>query len=364
MTVIIFLIVLAILVFVHELGHFLAAKKANIRVDEFAIGFPPRIFSWIKGETRYSLNLIPIGGYVKIFGENPDDQSVVGPDKERSFINQKRHIQAMVLAAGVFFNILFAWFLISVGFMAGFPTSVDGQSAHKVTDAKLIITQVYKDSPAEISGIMPGDVIRSLETASKGRLQVTEPEQVQNFVSTYGSGPIKFILERSSKEIVKDITPSSDIIEGKFAVGIAMDSVGILKLPFFEALYEGAKLTFNLTIATTKGLATFIYQAFAGTADFSQVAGPVGIASIVGNASKLGLVYLISFTAIISINLAVINLIPFPALDGGRLLFVAIESIIRRPINYKIANYTNAVGFALLLLLMAIITYKDVIKIF
>ena len=163
MTIILFLVILAVLVFVHELGHFLAAKAFGIRVDEFAIGFPPKVFGWQKGETKYSLNLIPFGGYVKIFGENPDDESLIGADSTRSFVNAKRWKQAIVLLAGIFMNIVFAWILISASFSIGLPTSIQDEYKGKAKDVGVMIMAVQKDSPAFKTGIKEGDYILSIK---------------------------------------------------------------------------------------------------------------------------------------------------------------------------------------------------------
>ncbi|MEO8637781.1 MAG: RIP metalloprotease RseP [Candidatus Taylorbacteria bacterium] len=363
MSVIIFIIILAILVLVHEFGHFIVAKKSGIRVDEFGLGFPPRIWGKKYDGTIYSINWIPFGGFVKIFGENPDDESLSGPQSSRSFVNKKRPIQALVLVAGVTMNILFAWVLISIGFMSGLPTSVDETNQSQIKDAKLVVTQVLSDSPAQKVGLKAGDEIVSLhsgaDTLSDGAVDVS---RVQNFISLHGGKSVSLELQRGGNAVEIEAIPTEGIVPGKSALGFSMDFIGSLRLPIHEALWEGAKLTANLTYAIAESLTLFIYHAFTGTADFSEVTGPVGIAGMVGDATQLGFIYLLSFTAFISLNLAVLNLLPFPALDGGRLLFVLIESVIRKPINHKVANALNSAGFALLILLMLVVTYKDIIK--
>lgn len=365
MSVVLFLVILAVLVFVHELGHFLIAKLSRIRVDEFGIGFPPRIFSFKKGETRYSINLIPFGGFVKIFGENPDEESIKGKDSARSFVNKPKYIQVAVLAAGVVFNIIFAWILISSGFMAGFPTSVSERHADQVQNAELVVTAVSPQSPADKAGLKQGDEILFVSSGNDAlqgdQLSV---ENVQKFIASHGNAEMSILAERGDEKKTIMVTPQSGIVEGRPAIGIAMDMVGVLKLPIHKALWEGALLTGELVKATAVGIAQFIGQAFTGQADLSQVSGPVGIAGMVGSARELGIIYLLSFTAFISINLAVLNLIPFPALDGGRILFVAIEAIKRSPIKPTIANSINAIGFALLIILMLVVTYKDIARLF
>ena len=352
MSIIIFIIILGVLIFIHELGHFLVAKKNGIKVDEFAIGFPPRIFGFKKGETEYSLNLIPFGGYVKIFGENPDDESL-DPSREDSFVNKSKGVQAAVLVAGVAFNIIFAWLLFSISFMTGFPSVVSENTQQHISGAHVVITDVISGSPAESSGLQAGDEIVA---ASVG--------EIQESISNSNGQDITFQYKRNGEIFETVIVPEEGIVEGKYAVGIAMDTIGKLKLPLHLALWEGFTMTLGMIKDIAIGLGLFIVQIFTGNADFDQVAGPVGIVGLVGDASQFGFVYLLGFTAFISLNLAVLNLIPFPALDGGRLLFVLIETIIRRPIKTSVANTINAVGFGLLILLMIVITVSDVIKLF
>lgn len=362
MSIIIFLLILAALIFVHELGHFIVAKKFGIRVDEFAIGFPPKIWSKKYGETTYAINSIPFGGYVKIFGENPNEESMAGPDSARSFVNASRLKQAAVLVSGISFNILFAWIVLSISFMSGLTTSVRDSYASYISDPHIIIIAAQTDSPARLAGLVGGETIISLESDGK-KINTANVAEVQNFIAN-SSGAIKIDYKRNNELKTATVTASDGLIEGRKAIGIAMDTVGAVRLPAHKALFEGAKLTGATTENVAIGLYHFIFDAFRGKANFSQVTGPIGIVGLVGEASTLGIVYLMSFAAFISINLAVINIIPFPALDGGRLLFVAIEAARRRAISPKVANTLNSIGFALLILLMLVVTYKDIVKMF
>ncbi len=357
MSIIIFLLILSALVFVHELGHFLVAKKNGIRVDEFAIGFPPKLFSIKKGETTYAINLLPLGGYVKIFGENPDDESINGPDKERSFVNKSKLAQASVLVAGIVFNILFAFVLFSASFMVG----VSGLG-EQTDGSKLVVAGVLKDSAASIGGLQEGDIITKL--AGKTELVDINAETVREFVNQSNGESIQVTVLRGSETKLLEITPQKDVEQNVYLVGIQMMELSEVKLPIHKAIVEGAKMTVLVVKETTVGIVHFLWNIVTFNANFKDVAGPVGIAGLVGEASKFGLGYLFSFAALISINLAVINLIPFPALDGGRLLFVAIEAITRKPLNPKIANTLNLVGFALLLVLMLAVTFSDIKKLF
>ena len=360
MSIIIFIVVLLLLVTVHEFGHFIVAKKFGIRVDEFAFGFPPRLWSIKRGETTYALNALPIGGYVKIYGEDPKDIQA-GVDEGRSFVGQSRIIQGLVVIAGVFFNFLFAWLLFAGAFMAGVPAPLDGGDGYPVRDPRLIVTGVADDSPAFRAGLLSGDIIKKLNDGADS-VEVANIDQVVAFVSPREghSVTLTYLRKGETKEAV--MVPVTGIVSDVAAVGMYMDTIGTLQLPPHTALWVGLKKTYQFTVMTAVGIADFLTHIFTGRADFSQVTGPVGIVRVVGDAAGVGFSNVVLFTAVISINLAVINLIPFPALDGGRLLFIIIEGIIRRPIKSKVANALNVAGFAFLMLLMVVVTYHDVLK--
>ncbi len=363
MSVIIFIVALAVLVFVHELGHFITAKLSGIRVDEFGLGFPPKIIGFKRGETTYTLNAIPFGGFVKIFGEDPDGESISGPDSARSFVNKPKSIQALVLVAGILFNIIFAWILISLGFMIGMPVPQGYSQDVQVQNAQVTITAVTPNSPAEKAGLKGGDQITKLQSGVDVVEHPTAAD-ISPFISAHPNKEVAISYTRGDQQGTISVVPTTGIVADHPAIGVSLDELGTLKLPFFKAFYEGAKLTGYLVKSTAEGLAQFIGQAVTGHAKFSDVTGPVGIAGLVGDARQLGEVYLLSFIAFISINLAVINLIPFPALDGGRLLFVLIEKIKGSAISPKIANTVNGIGFGLLLLLMLVVTFHDILKLF
>lgn len=384
MTIIIFILILGALVFVHELGHFLMAKAFGVRVDEFALGFPPRLLAWKpKGsETTYALNLLPLGGYVKIFGENPDEASLKGPEKKRSLANKPKYAQLLVLIAGIVANILFAWLLISGGFMVGLPVSVVDSYADAVRDPETVVREVVPGSPAAAAGFLPGDVIVYLEASPEVPGNVVgidghtpkevlrgsgvTPTSVRRLIGFHPDEPISVLVKRLGKtqtatgNAFLEVTPR--VSEGRATIGIVMDEVGILKLPWHRALWEGIFFTKNIVVMTAEQIVQFLGQVLTGQANMDQVSGPVGIAGQVGEARELGLAYLLSFTAFISVNLALLNLVPFPALDGGRILFVCIEAAIRRPIKPIVANWLNGIGFLLLILLMIVVAYHDIMK--
>ena len=364
MNIILFLFILIALILVHEFGHFLVAKWAKIRVDEFGIGFPPRLFGKRLGETLYSVNALPLGGFVKIFGEDPNTAAISGPDAERSFVHKPKIVQSAVLVAGVAGNVLLAWLLLSVGFMAGMPTALEDAEGRMLADVRLITTSVLADSPAEKAGFALGDTIQEL-SAGDSFIRPLKPEDVAAFIGAHGQESITVQVFRQSEEKMLAVLPKAGVIANEPempAIGIAMGVVGTLKLSPPLALVEGLRSTGKLLYGTVAGLYTFVLQALAGAGDFSQITGPVGIVRLVGDASTLGFVYLLQFTALISLNLAVINLLPFPSLDGGRLLFVIIEAVKGSAIKPAIANAVNAVGFILLILLMLAVTYHDILK--
>lgn len=365
MSAIIFIAVLFVLILVHEYGHFFAARKFGIWIEEFAIGFPPRLFSKKIKETVFSFNAIPLGGFVKIFGENRDDPEFINsPLRSQGFSSKPKYAQAIVLLGGIVFNILFAWILLSFAFIGGVPSSVSNSQEY-VKDAKLTVVGVLPDSPASNADIKSGDVIVQLSNSKDEKLEGVDltPENLKYFVNTHPKDEIKISILRNKEEKSSILVPKKST-DGNTQIGIAMDMVGTMRLPIHKAFWEGAKRTAYISGATMKGLTDLIGNSFKGKADLDSLTGPIGIAGAVGDASKFGFSYLISFAALISINLAIFNLIPFPALDGGRLLFLLIETIIRRPLNQKIIGYINFAGFIILIGLMLLVTYKDIIRFF
>lgn len=376
---------MGVLVLVHEFGHFLTAKKAGVYVEEFGIGYPPRALTLgKKWGTKFSLNWIPFGGFVKILGENydkevekPESLELKALNKESKdfskapssklqtlrFTQVSRKWQALILAGGVIFNIVFAWILLTFGFVIGVPTPVDNDFGGTVRDPNLTVVSVLKDSPAQKVGIKTGDKILSVSIDGELPLKPSTPEMMSEFVES-SINYVSLQIERGDEEIEYRVVPEKLLDEDTKIIGIGMDMVGTMTLPVHKAIYQGGKVTISLTYLITEGLLGLLKDAVRGEADTSQITGPVGIVGLVGDASKLGFSYLLTFTALISINLAIINMIPFPALDGGRLLFVAIESITKKPINPKFAMIVNTVGFGMLILLMLVVTYRDIAKLF
>lgn len=263
-------------------------------------------------------------------------------------------------------NFILAWVLFSICMMSGMPASVQSVSnPEHIKDTNLVIVSVLKDSPAEIAGLQARDKIVHIESGEEfvSAPNIT-PEALQEFVLSRGSEEIQmsFLRGKNNEFHSVALTPAQDDETSKPMIGIAMDTIGTLKLSPLAALWEGMKFNVSVTAGTAVGLYNLAADAIKGQGSFDSVTGPVGIVGIVGDAYQFGFVYLLSFAALISINLAIINLIPFPALDGGRLLFLLIEKIKGSRIRPAIANYANIIGFALLIILMLVVTYHDIIK--
>ena len=356
-TVLIFFIVLGILVLAHEFGHFYVAKKAGMRVDEFGFGFPPRIFGIKKGETVYSVNWIPFGGFVKVYGEQGE-----GEDDSRSFASRPAGIRAKVIVAGVVMNLLLAAVLLGLGNFLGLRIGLlDGDAGAR--DIKIQIINVSSDSPAQAAGLNPLDEIIRLEKGSDA-VSVGEVEEVQTFVKKYAGQEITVVIGRNGGELDLNLVPRLDPPPGQGELGISLVKTGVVSYPWYEAIWRGVRDTGLMTANIAVALAIFFKNLFVDSSQIAGVSGPVGIAVLTGQAAGLGFNYLLQFVALLSINLAVLNIMPFPALDGGRLLFIGIERVKGSPVSKKVENLVNATGFAFLLALMIWITVKDVSRFF
>lgn len=366
MSVVFFLVILVALVVVHELGHFLFAKLFKIKVEEFGVGYPPKALTLGKiGETVYTLNWLPFGGFVRILGES-NDAKISPKDKNRALINKHPLAQIAVLFGGVLFNFLFAWVLFSASFMLGAPTPADPTQNEQ---GKLIISQILPNSPADESGLKVGDQILNLEAQDGKQIKKTTPTAVSEFIQQHVGEEIVFTVlhmgEQSTSTVV--LTPAQGILTqspSKPAVGIAMNYIVEKPLGLFKSVYYGTIASFEALGQVTKGLFTLFKNAFTEGINWNQVAGPVGIVGVVSDASSIGFIYLLHVIAFISINLVVINLIPLPALDGGRIVMVATEWVIRRKIPTFIVTGLNLIGFSLLILFMVFVTYHDILKMF
>lgn len=362
MAVLIFLAVLFVLILVHEWGHFIVAKKVGMRVDEFAIGFPPRIFGKKIGETVYSLNAFPIGGFVRILGENPTDPEAL-QHAERAFSSKSKWAQVAVLIAGVIMNVVLAFVLFTAALAIGTPTAVSEEAMS--ASAELVVADVMPGSPAADASIPRG--VRVVNVVSEGdTLGTHTPSAFQSFVRVHEEDPLIITYLHKGEEITVTIEPTAGVLVAEperrvVGMGLALIETVALSLP--EALWQAGHMTVTGLRDITIGVVGLLWDAVRFQADLKEIAGPVGIVGFVGEASSFGITALLMFTAFISLNLAIINMLPFPALDGGRLLFVLIEAMKGSPIRPSWAGALNMLGFTLLILLMIAVTYNDILKI-
>jgi len=364
MSIIIFILILGALVFVHELGHFLFAKLFNVRVDEFGFGYPPRlakIGTWKK--TEITLNWIPFGGFVKLFGESPENE-MSDSDKKDALNYKPKWQQFLVMFGGILFNIIFGWMLLSASYMIGIEASTrNAPQDYEFTNTQLTVTSVLVDSPADISGLQAGDII--LEYGTNNESITVANENTESFSSFINSAGIQeeevyVVVRRGTAVEFFEMDSEEGYVNDRFAIGIGLDRVGTLRLSIFESIKLGLTNTFVFIGAISLGFIDLI----SGNISLDAVSGPVGIVSQVDQASVFGLSYLVGFMALLSFNLAVLNAFPFPALDGGKILIVIIESIIRRPLPSNVVNWINGIGFLILVGLMILVTIKDVINLF
>lgn len=369
MSILLFIVILVALIVVHELGHFFAAKWAKMKVEEFGIGYPPRALTLAqKNGTDYTLNWLPFGGFVKIKGEDGETEEAGGRRQEAgaqdSFVGKPHWKQALVIAAGIIMNLLFAWVILSATLFLGMPRALTDAEALAANDVSLAVSGVLPGSPAEVAGLQAGDRILAA-SAGTDRFASVSSEAFTEFIAARPGETIALEVSRGGETLALAAIPETGTIESdprRAALGVGVAPVGTLSIPLWRAPIEGALLTASLTQRIAVGLAAFFGSVFTLSADLAQISGPVGIAGAVGEASADGFVALLMLTAVISINLALINLLPVPALDGGRLLFIIIEWITGKRIPEGVAGTVNGIGFAFLILLMVAVTASDIWK--
>lgn len=358
-TFLIFMAVLGVLVLVHELGHFVMAKRAGMKVEEFGFGFPPRLWGIKKGETIYSLNWIPFGGFVKILGE---DGQVA--DNPRSFSAYGAGAKSGVLVAGVIMNILLAVFLLTIVNLWGIRIGFEGdQPLAEATEIKLQLIQIDAGSPAAKAGLEVLDEILSIRNGSES---IDQPriKQTQKFINDHRGQTVTIKLQRGQEILERSVIPRLDPPPGEGALGVSLALTGLIKYPWYQAIYRGAEQTAMLTANTFLGYGQAIKSALTKGSPGPQLSGPIGIARFTGRAAQVGFIYLLQLVALLSVNLAVLNIIPIPALDGGRLFFVLLEKIKGSALPKRAEALANSIGFSLLILLMIYVTTKDILSFF
>ena len=345
LTIIAFILILGILIFVHEFGHFISAKICGVKVEEFGFGFPPKIFGVKRGETEYSLNWIPIGGFVKLLGEEEANKST------KSFNTQSIPKRVFIIIAGVLMNLVFAVFILSIGFMIGMsPIVSDAGRYGGNQETEIIIAGVTENSPAKSTGLGQGDIITGYKSI----------EDFQNFTKSNIGKDVSINIKKDGNFKDINITLSSD---EKAPLGVALVQATKVKLPFFQAIKAGFIETGLTVSAIFKFLYGFFRDLFSGQKVAEQVSGPIGIFTITKQAVKLGFTYVLQFMALLSVNLAIMNILPFPALDGGKIIFLVGEGIRgKRFIKMEHENLIHWIGFTILIALIILITYNDIVR--
>jgi regulator of sigma E protease len=345
-----FIIVLGVLIFFHELGHFLIAKLCNVKVLKFSLGFGPKVMGKKMGETEYIISAFPLGGYVKMLGEE-NNEEIIPEEEHRSFSKQPVVARIAIAAAGPIFNFLLAFILFSGIFLiSGYPIMIPE------------VGQVRPDSPADKSRILKGDIIEYID----GK-KINKWDDIKKFIEKSPHKDLHMVIIRGNKRISTIVSPKEEIVKNIFGEEIKSALIGIvasgnikeLQLGPFRALMEGGKKTWELTALTV----LTVVKLFQGVIPLKTLGGPIMIGQLTGDIARENLSYLLPFMAVISINLAILNLLPVPVLDGGLILLFLIEIVIRKPLSIKKREMAQKIGFFLLVLLMVIVFYNDLVRI-
>jgi len=350
LSILIFVLVLSILVLVHELGHFLVARRAGVRVEEFGFGIPPRLIGKKIGETIYSINALPFGGFVRLYGEQ-DEEGITDP--KRAFLNKSKKARALVVIAGVIMNFLLAIVAFAIVYsFSGIPRDT----------GKLKIIDVSPGSPAQVAGIIVGDIITKV-----GKNTISSADDFINKTSALKGKKTVFEIQRTSgnqESIVKvTLTPRENPPMGEGPIGVTITTMEIYYPTLWQRPFYGIYYGFKDAIFWGQTVVLGLWGLFAGLLRGQApqgVSGPVGIFAVTTEAAKSGVLTLINFIGILSVNLAILNILPFPALDGGRLLFIGIESVTGRKVSPKVEGVIHNIGMIILLMLLLAITIGDI----
>lgn len=367
-SIVIFALILGILVFVHELGHFLAAKKAGIKVEEFGFGLPPKIKGFRRGETEYTLNWLPMGGFVRLLGEDDDSK---GKDP-RSFANKPASVRAGVILAGVLMNLALAVVVYTAilgfnGFKADFNLIIDQKFpfGHQVNS--VFIGYINPGSAAENGGLEFADKVLSIDGQN-----IDSREKLQKLVDEKKGQQTAFVVENinTKEKRTLQITPKKDLKDGERPLGVSLGVVATVEYnKLSEKILSGALHSINVANYSFAATGDLIQRAVKTkqVSELSQgVSGPVGILGVVNTlvTSQGGIFKVLELLPLISLSLAIFNILPIPALDGGRLFFVLIELFTRKKVNPTFEKWVHSVGLIVLIGLFLLITYSDILKIF
>jgi regulator of sigma E protease len=352
-TIISTIVVLGVLIFVHELGHFLAAKALGVKVERFSLGFPPKLFGRKYGETEYMLSWIPLGGYVKMYGENTDETNEIPPEEQhRSFSHKPAWARFLIVLAGPAFNFLFALLVFWIMF------AIDG-----VPHLTPEVGKVRPDMPAAAAGILPGDKIVSINSRP-----VQYWEDVLLLVRDHQGRPVELVVERRGSTMTFSLMPNLVGTPNIFGEEEQIPMIGIEasgeliveKINPLSAIYYGGARTWELTELTVLSVVKLIQ----GKLSPKTLGGPIFIAQLAGEQARAGLGNLIFLAALLSLNLGILNLLPVPVLDGGHLLFFSLEMIFRKPVSLNVRERAQQVGIVFLILFMVFVFYNDLARIF
>lgn len=339
---------LSIIIILHEVGHFLLARRFGVKVEEFGLGYPPRIFSFKKNEVVYSINAIPFGGFVKIVEHN-------GPD---SFSSKSLNKRALILLAGVINNILIAFLLFTILFSVGMSTFALPKTYKQDVPLMITIREIEKDSPAFLAGLESGDIILGIKHLDNS-YKVESIEDVQNRTKEFHGQEIQLIIKRDVETMEIGIIPRESPPEGKGYLGIILTDDGIMKYSLFEAPWQAIRFMGFISQETFTGLGRVFVNLFKH-GNIEELTGPIGIMAITTRGFQWGWKYGLYILGLISYAFAIFNLFPIPAVDGGRILFLIIEKIRQQPIAQRTEIIVNNICFSLLIILLFIVTIKDI----
>lgn len=355
LTAITFLVILTILVLIHELGHFMMARWIGVRVEEFGLGLPPRIWGKKFGNTIYSLNWLPIGGFVRLAGED-DEGAQKTPAKgakiREYFWARSKKERSVILAAGVIMN-----FILAVGITAALLVS-----GVKEPSGKVRVERIVAGSPAETAGLQIGDELRSIGEISHEERIITVPSDLITFVNERKGKKVQILVGRGADVMVISAVPRTEVPPGQGALGVAISDLETRKYTLAEA--PGKALVINVMRAKEMlvSLGSTLWRLVTLRAPEADVAGPIGIAQVTGQAVKFGWQAVLEFASILSLNLAVLNILPIPALDGGRLAFVFLEKILGRRAHPAFEKSTHQIGMIILLGLVLLVSINDILR--
>ena len=357
-TILLSILTLSLLILLHELGHFYFAKKFGVNVEEFGMFLPPRIWGKKIGETIYSINWIPFGGFVKMQGEDNNNQK-----EPRSFASKPIWQRAVIIAAGVVSFWLISVVILSGVFMSGAVEAVDDNDP--AANARVQIISVVADSPAFSAGIKTGDIVKSVKVGGE-ITPVDKVAQVQEAAADFGGREMILEIERAGNVLEIALTPRENPPAGEGAMGVGLMRTAQKSYSFFSAIGNGAVATWRMTLGVFDGWGQIIGRLVKkeGMPPGAELVGPIGIVGLMSDQAQMGWNYYLQFVAMISVYLAVLNALPIPALDGGRLIFLALEAIRRKPVSEKIEQSLTAVFYGLLMVLMLFVIVKDIIRLF